>query len=113
MTTSIVFKRKIYKDLLEWKANGGKSSLLIEGARRVGKSTIAQEFAKNEYRSYIYIDFNKNDEDLIKIFETSSARLNEFYEKLKAYFGTELYERESLIIFDEVQQYPKARALTK
>ena len=90
------------------------SSLLIEGPRRVGKSTIALEFAKNEYKSFIYIDFNKKEnDDVIDIFENHSADLNEFFELLKARFRVELYERESLIIFDEVQQYPAARALTK
>ena len=40
-------ERKIYQDLLEWKnRSGGKSALLIEGARRVGKSTIAEKFAR-------------------------------------------------------------------
>ena len=94
--------------------NNGSTSLLIEGARRVGKSTIAQEFGKNEYRSYLYIDFNKNDiSDIKDIFENHSSDLDEFFELLKVRFNTELYERNSLIIFDEVQKYPKARELTK
>lgn len=104
----------IYDKLIEWKKKDGISSLLIEGPRRVGKSTIAKEFAKNKYKSYIYIDFNRKDsEDVIDIFENHSSDLNEFFELLKARFQVELYERQSLIIFDEVQQYPFARALTK
>ena len=110
----MIFKRKIYNELLKWKKNNGSTSLLIEGARRVGKSTIAQEFGKNEYRSYLYIDFNKNDiSDIKDIFENHSSDLDEFFELLKVRFNTELYERNSLIIFDEVQKYPKARELTK
>ena len=109
-----VFKRKIYNRLLEWKKKNGVTSLLIEGARRVGKSTISLEFAKNEYKTYIYIDFNKKgNADIIDIFENHSASLDEFFALLKAKFGVELYERESLIIFDEVQKYPPARELTK
>lgn len=114
MGENIIFKRKIYNKLLEWKKKNGISSLMIEGARRVGKSTIALEFAKNEYKSYIYIDFNRNDNvDVIDIFKNHSGDLNEFFEMLKARYNTELYERESLIIFDEVQKFPIARELTK
>lgn len=52
------YKRKIYKQLKEWKEEKNKNSaLLIEGARRVGKTTIVKEFAKNEYKNFIYIDF--------------------------------------------------------
>jgi len=55
---AVVFKRKIYDTLSEWKKNGSRSyAVLLEGARRVGKSTIAEAFAKNEYASYILIDF--------------------------------------------------------
>ena len=110
----MIFKRKIYNKLLKWKQRNGTTSLLIEGAGRVGKSTIVQEFAKNEYKSNIYIDFNKNDiNDIIDIFENHSSNLDEFFELLKVRFNTELYERNSLIIFDEVQKYPKAKELTK
>ena len=54
----MIFRRKIYSKLLEWKnTRHGQTALLIEGARRVGKSTIVEEFAKNEYKSYVLIDF--------------------------------------------------------
>lgn len=55
----MLFKRKIYDKLIEWKKDGeGEKALLIEGARRIGKSTIVEEFAKREYKSYLLIDFN-------------------------------------------------------
>ena len=114
MKDGIIFKRKIYNELINWKQKNGSTSMLIEGARRVGKSTIALDFAKKEYKTFIYIDFNKKENsDVIDIIENHSADLNEFFELLKARFQVELYERESLIIFDEVQQYPDARAMTK
>ena len=66
----MVFKRKIYDKILQWKReNNGKTALLIEGARRIGKSTIVEEFAKNEYKSYILIDFNKTSEEVKKLFD--------------------------------------------
>ncbi len=109
----MIFKRKIYQKLLEWKNNDkGRSALLIEGARRVGKSTIAEEFAKNEYRSYILIDFSKAGQNIIDLFLDISD-LDFLFSQLQLYFQTRLYRRESLIIFDEVQFCPKARQAIK
>ena len=54
-----IFRRKIYDSLLEWEnTSGGRSAVLIEGAKGVGKSTIVREFAEKEYRSCIFIDFS-------------------------------------------------------
>lgn len=107
-------KRKIYTQLLEWKASAmGKSALLIEGARRIGKSYIVEEFARNEYDSYILIDFNHVDADVIAIFEHYATRLDMFFQMLSLHFNVRLTERKSLIVFDEVQQYPPARGLIK
>ncbi len=93
--------------------SNGKTALMIEGARRVGKSYIAEEFAKDEYRSYILVDFGKESKAIRKLFTEDSSNLDFFFAKLQALFSTVLYKRESLIIFDEVQQYPEARQLIK
>ena len=54
----MIFKRKIYNELLQWKrTDEGRTAVLIQGARRVGKSTIAEEFATNEYETHILVDF--------------------------------------------------------
>jgi predicted AAA+ superfamily ATPase len=97
-----------------WKReSNGTSALLIDGARRVGKSFLAEQFAKNEYRSYILIDFGNAPRDILDLFENDSADLDLFFAKLSAFYATVLYKRESLIVFDEVQQYPRARQLIK
>ncbi|MDY6090640.1 MAG: AAA family ATPase [Bdellovibrionota bacterium] len=107
-------KRKIYNKLKTWKErSNGKSAALIDGARRIGKSYIAKEFAQNEYKSFILIDFSYPNPDVIKCFEEDYYDLNTFFQKLEYIFNTHLYKRESLIIFDEVQAYPKARQLIK
>lgn len=107
-------KRKIYDTLLHWKqTRNGTCAMLIDGARRVGKSYIAREFAQNEYKSYIFIDFNNADKQLLQIFEDYLTHLDDFFLFLSAYFKVTLYERDSLIVFDEVQLYPKARAAIK
>ena len=105
-------RRKIYDKLVEWKkSSNGKSALLIEGARRIGKSYIVEVFARNEYDSYILIDFNHVPREVIALFENYSTRLDMFFQMLSLHFNVELKSRRSLIIFDEVQQYPPARAL--
>lgn len=110
----MIFKRKIYNKLLDWKVNvNGRKAILIEGARRIGKSTIAEEFARNEYRSYILIDFNKAGETVRNAFENYIDDLDTFFMILSTEYNVSLYRRESIIIFDEVQQYPKARQAIK
>lgn len=106
-------RRKIYDKLLEWKQRKGTSALLVQGARRVGKSYIVEEFAKKEYKSYILIDFNKADQQIKDIFKHDLDNLDSFFMKLSAFYGKKLHERESLIIFDEVQLYPRARSAIK
>ena len=106
-------RRKMYDKLLEWKKRNGTSALLVQGARRVGKSYIVEEFAKKEYKTYILIDFNKADQQVKDIFIHDLDNLNSFFMKLSAFFGTKLHERETLIIFDEVQLFPRARSAIK
>ena len=108
-----VFTRKIYREILEWKENrSDKYALLVKGARRVGKSTIVEEFAKKEFKSYIIIDFAHVSKDIKDLFE-DTYDLDFFFLQLQQLSGTKLYEKESVIIFDEVQLLPKARQAIK
>ena len=108
-----VFKRKIYDEILEWKENKSeKYALLIKGARRVGKSTIAEEFARKEFKTYILIDFAHTSKAIIELFD-DTYDLDFFFLQLQQFTGVRLYENESVIIFDEVQLFPKARQAIK
>ena len=110
----MIFKRKIYKKLLAWKQEAkGSKALLIEGARRIGKSTIVEEFARNEYKSYILIDFNDASQNVIQAFENYLTDLDTFFLLLSTEYNIQLHNRESLLIFDEIQRYPKARQSIK
>lgn len=110
----MVFKRKIYNRFLDWKKNvKGEKALMVEGARRIGKSTIVKEFAHNEYKSFILIDFNIVSNAVISAFENYMTDLDTFFMILSAEYGVTLHPRESIIIFDEVQKYPKAREAVK
>lgn len=105
-----LFERKLYQRLLEWKEEaGGTTALLIEGARRTGKTTIAKEFARREYRSSLYIDFGHVDRQVLDIFESQRSDTATLLRMLQLYYGVDLHERESLVIFDEVQRFPTAR----
>lgn len=113
LTVNTPFRRKLYQRMLEWKEQrDGHSALLIQGARRIGKSTLVEEFARNEYKSYILIDFafaTKQVHDLFK----DISNLNYIFMQLQLIYGVELHERNSVIIFDEVQKEPLARQAIK
>ncbi len=110
----MIFKRKIYSKLLDWKNNwANERALLIQGARRIGKSTIVEEFGKNEYKSYILIDFQRDLANIEELFKTDINDLDSFFRKLSLIYGTTLYPNNSLIIFDEIQLFPIARQSIK
>lgn len=109
-----ILKRKLYKRLLQWKSeSNGATALMIDGARRVGKSFLCQQFAENEYQSHLIIDFGNIPQEIKDVFLNESSDLDLFFMKLSAYYDISLINRKSLIIFDEVQQFPIARQLIK
>ena len=109
----MVFKRKVYQQLKHWKEKMAPGyACLLEGARRVGKTTIAEEFARNEYESYILIDFADITPELLDVFRDISNR-DLFFLKLQTETGIPLFERKSVIIFDEIQFFPKVRQAIK
>ncbi|MCQ2084899.1 MAG: ATP-binding protein [archaeon] len=106
-------KRKIYAKLKEWKnTSNGSTALLIEGARRVGKSYIVEEFARNEYDSYMLINFSKVGKNVKELFEDLTD-VPSLLQKLSYYMKVKLIERRSLVVFDEVQKFPRAREAIK
>lgn len=109
----MIFKRKLYKEMQEWKssANGG-SALLIKGARRVGKSTLAKSFVEAEYESHIIIDFAKCSKEVRGLFDDISD-LDYVFARLQVIYKVRLYDRKSVIVFDEVQKCPYARQAIK
>jgi uncharacterized protein len=114
-------KRKVYRQLLDWKQNRhGEVALLIEGARRIGKSYIVEEFAKNEYDSYLLLDFSRVSPKIIELFDLYLDDLDTLLASLELYGKKKLTPRKtrneeghSLVIFDEIQFCPRARAAIK
>jgi hypothetical protein len=108
-----VFKRKVYDRLLEWKQrSNGRTTVLVQGARRVGKSTIVEEFARKEYKSYILIDFSKASAEIKGLFD-DLMDLNFLFLRLQAVYQVTLHQGESVLVFDEVQCCPRARQAIK
>lgn len=107
-------RRKIMDVLKEWKATSrGRVAALIVGARRVGKSYVVEEFAKTNYKSYLLIDFTKVDDRVKDMFLHQADDFDTFFMFLQTFFNKTFYERETVIIFDEVQAFPRARELIK
>lgn len=108
-----MIKRKIYDKILDWKESAkGSKALLVEGARRIGKSTVVEEIGKKEYKSYILIDFNMASKKIFNLFDNLNE-MDVFFQTLSLEYNTRLYNRDSLIIFDEIQKFPKAREAIK
>jgi predicted AAA+ superfamily ATPase len=108
-----MFKRKVYQYLKTWKVeSAGTSAVMIEGARRVGKSTVAEEFARSEYDDYILIDFSIAEKAIKDNFD-NIANIDTFFRNLFILTGKTLTKRKCVIIFDEVQFFPKARQSIK
>lgn len=111
---TITLRRKAYDKLLRWKAeSGGSSAIMINGARRVGKSHLAEQFGKNEYSDHVIINFTKLDPAVKDVFDGYNGNIDDFLDSLSVAIGREMPVRESLIVFDEVQLYPKARQMIK
>ena len=106
-------KRKMYDQLLRWKReSAGASAIFVDGARRVGKSFICAQFARAEYKSCIIVDFGQLAPEVRTLFDDTSD-LDLFFLRLCAFYGVTLHQRESVIVFDEVQLFPPARQLIK
>lgn len=107
-------KRKLFRELENWKREErGRSALLVEGARRVGKSWIVEEFAKKEYDAYLMLDFSRVGDDVKALFRDYLHNLDLFFPKLLNSLGARLPARKSLVVFDEVQLFPRAREAIK
>lgn len=110
----MVFRRKIYDKMLEWKRRSrGGTALLVEGARRVGKTTVIGEFGRREYKSVVMVDFTKPNRRVLSAIRNHPDDLNVLFAELSFAYNVRLYERDSLIVFDEVQRCPQARQLVK
>lgn len=107
----IAMYRYAIEDLKKWKNSKNRKPLIIEGARQVGKTWIMKEFGKKSYNRTIYINFDSN----VQMAELFSVDLNveRIIMGLELYAGHKIIPSDTLIIFDEVQEVPKALSSLK
>ena len=98
---------KLYK----WKNSKRRKPLIIEGARQVGKTWLMKEFGKQAYADYVYINFDSN----LRMADLFSADLDtdRLIAGLELYAGRKISPDNTLLIFDEVQEVPRALASLK
>lgn len=115
MTSGLVlFDRKIFRSMLEWKEKYAPHyALFLKGARGVGKTTLAQKLGQEAYKSSILIRLSEVEDAIKDLFKDSLRDLDYLFTTLQFYYQTPLYERESLIILDDVQHFPLARQALK
>ena len=98
-------ERKIYKELLAWKNSTDRKPLILQGARQVGKTYIVNYFAGKEYSNSVYCNFEKDD-GLADFFKDLTPE--KIIRKLSLYKRKEIFQENTLIIFDEIQACPEA-----
>lgn len=97
--------------LLKWKASRRRKPLIIEGARQVGKTWLMKEFGKSAYRDTVYINFDANSR-MSDLF-ASDLDTDRLIMGLELYAGRKIDSDNTLLIFDEVQEVPRALAALK
>jgi predicted AAA+ superfamily ATPase len=100
-------ERKLMSELLKRKENPERQPLLLEGARQVGKTYLLQEFGKKYFKNVVYVNFQNPDEELIQLFN-GSIKPQRIIAELALKFETDISPTDTLIIFDEVQEVPRA-----
>ena len=105
-------KRLLYDKLIEWKNSQKRKPMLLEGARQVGKTYLLKQFGKNEFKTVVYLNLDKERDRLRVIFE-KSLEPKDIVAKLEVMVGERIIPEETLIIFDEVQEIPRALTALK
>ena len=99
-------ERKIMKELLEWKEDKDRKPLILRGARQVGKTYILKQFGEENYKNVAYFNFD-HDTELYQLFKNTKDP-KRILEQLSFVCGKAIGPKNTLIIFDEVQECPDA-----
>lgn len=99
-------KRKFIEKLVEWKGKSDRKPLIVRGVRQVGKTTILKEFGARFFPKTHYINFEKEDQ-AVKIFK-GDLKPNRIIEALSFYLNETIDPKQDLVIFDEIQECPRA-----
>ena len=99
-------KRKIYKELLNWKNSPDRKPLLLQGARQTGKTWLMEEFGRNEYKQVISLNFEKQPD--LNIYFKKDISPENIIKSLEHRFTVDIKAEETLIIMDEIQESERA-----
>lgn len=99
-------QRMAMEQLRKWKAKKRRKPLIIRGARQVGKTWLMKEFGAAAYENVVYVNFDNN-ERMKNLFE-GSLEVERLITGLELYAGHKIDPDNTLLIFDEVQEVPKA-----
>lgn len=103
--------RYAMENLREWKNKKNRKPLIIEGARQVGKTWLMKEFGRQEYTNTVYINFDSNSR-MADLF-SADLDITRILRGIEIYTGKKINSEDTLIIFDEVQEVPKALSSLK
>lgn len=100
-------ERIAYQRLVQWKQQKERMPLILRGARQVGKSFLLKQFGQKEFKKFHLFDFEKSTKELLPIFN-SDLSANKLINELSLYVGQQIDEKQDLLIFDEIQNCPRA-----
>ncbi len=103
--------RLAIEELYRWKSSANRKPLIIEGARQVGKTWLMREFGKQAYEKTVYVNFDSNSR-MAQLF-SSDLEVSKIIMGLELYTDTKITPDDTLIIFDEVQEVPRALSSLK
>ena len=104
-------ERKVLQKLIEWKNRADRKPLLLTGARQVGKTWIAREFGNRFFANTVYINFDREKSLKTVLEQTLDPRM--IISSIGALSGERIEPQKTLIIFDEVQEEPRALTALK
>ena len=100
-------ERKLMQELIKWKDSKGRKPLLLEGARQVGKTWLLKEFGKRYYKNVAYVNFQNPSREVVDLFD-GSIEPHRIVGMLELYLDMKILANDTLLIFDEVQEAPRA-----
>ena len=103
--------RTAIEKLFKWKESKNRKPLVIEGARQVGKTWLMNEFGKQAYKDVFYINFDSN--SIMKDLFSIDLNIERIIMGLELYVGKKIDPSNSLLIFDEIQEVPRALSSLK
>ncbi|MDR1119474.1 MAG: AAA family ATPase [Dysgonamonadaceae bacterium] len=100
-------ERKLMSELIKWKDRKGRKPLLLEGARQVGKTYLLKDFGKRYFNDVAYVNFQNPSQELVELFNGSISP-ERIITMLELMLNMKISPSETLLIFDEVQEVPRA-----